>query len=92
MCVIGDGFARQLSLTLVGLQILAASVMAGPSPGFNIVPEYSARLVLPNGAGFEITAIEVPLPSGLQMLIGRDVLARGMLHYDGLHDAFTLTF
>ena len=81
-----------MKLTLIGFQFLAGAYTGGPLPGLTVVPEYSARLVFPNGTGFDITAIETPLPAGLQMLIGRDVLAKGTFNYEGLSESFTLTF
>ena len=92
MCVIEDGLARQLNLTLIGFQLLAGGLTGSTASGTTPVPEYSASLLLPNGIPFDITAIEISLPSGLQMLIGRDVLAKGSFLYEGLNDRFTLTF
>lgn len=40
-----------------------------------------------------IVAIEAPLTGQpFQCLIGRDVLSRGVLTYDGAHSRFSLTF
>ena len=92
MCVIDSGLAAALKLTLIGFQFLTGGYAGGPLPGVTAVPEYSARLVFPNGIGFDITAIETSLPGGLQMLIGRDVLAKGSFNYEGLKECFTLVF
>lgn len=91
MCVLTDGLARQLSLTLMGFQLLAGGLAGTASSGIHPVPEYSASLLLPNGIQLDITAIEISLPSGLQMLIGRDVLAKGSFLYEGGNDRFSLT-
>jgi hypothetical protein len=92
MSVIDNGLATQLKLTLIGFQLLASGAVSTLFPGSGFVPEYSARVEFPNGSGFDITALEVSLPSGLQMLIGRDLLAKGLLIYDGLNNSFTMAF
>jgi hypothetical protein len=92
MCVINDGVPRQLSLTLIGFQVLGGGFAGGPLPGASFVPEYSARLALGSGIEFDVTASEIPLPAGLQVLIGRDVLAKAEFLYRGPINAFTLTF
>jgi hypothetical protein len=92
MSVIADGLARQLQLTFIGFQFLAGGLAGSPLPGVNLAPEYSARVEWPNGPGFDLTVLEIALPGGLQLLIGRDLLAKGVLIYDGLSEVFTLAF
>lgn len=92
MSVIANGLPAQLQLTLLGFQFLAGGVVGDPVPGLNIAPEYSARVEFPNGPAFDITVLEILLPGDLQMLIGRDVLAKGRFTYDGVHEQFTLSF
>lgn len=92
MSVIDDGLANQLNLTLIGFQMLASGAGSSLFPGVGFVPEYSARVQFSHGVSLDITALEVRLPAGLQMLIGRDVLAKALLIYDGLNHTFTMAF
>jgi hypothetical protein len=93
MSVIDDGLANRLSLTLIGFQFLAGGGgAAGLAPGMPVAPEYSARVQFPHGPAFDLTVLEIALPGGLQMLIGRDVLARGLFIYAGMNESFTLGF
>ena len=85
MCALDAGLAATLRLSLIGVQFL------GGSAALTAVPEYSAALAFSHGVVLDITAIEVPLPGGLQLLIGRDLLAKTHFAYDGLGNSFTLT-
>ncbi len=52
---------------------------------------YSLRVRMPNISVQEVTAVEMPLQGqGIQCLIGRDILSRGMLIYDGTRGRFKL--
>ena len=55
---------------------------------------YSIQLVLPNGAAAELTqAVEMPLQDqGIDVLIGRDILAKSVFVYLGTENTFTLSF
>jgi len=92
MCALDVGLAERLALTLIGIQWLGGGFAGGSASSLTPVPEYSASVLFPHGVLFDVTAIEVPLPGGLQLLIGRDLLAKGSFGYDGLGNAFTLTF
>jgi hypothetical protein len=92
MCAMHNGLASALGLTLMGMQFLGGGFAGGSASTLTPVPEYSARIVFPHGPAFDMTAIEVPLPGGLELLIGRDLLARGHFAYNGLGNSFTLSF
>lgn len=54
---------------------------------------YMVRLVLPNRVVVEVKAIAAEMPGQpIQCLIGRDVLAHGVLIYIGYVNSFTLSF
>jgi predicted aspartyl protease len=55
--------------------------------------EYLVRLVFPNNVLVETTVLEAPLQGQhIQCLIGRDVLAHGVLVYIGYGNLFSLSF
>jgi hypothetical protein len=91
MCALDVGLAQALGLTLIGVQFLGGGFAGGSTSSLTPVPEYSASLLFPHGVLLDVTVIEVPLPGGLQLLIGRDVLAKGYFGYDGLGNSFTLS-
>jgi len=70
MCALDAGLATTLRLSLIGVQFL------GGSAALTADPEYSAALAFSHGVVLDITAIEVPFSGGLQLLIGRDLLAK----------------
>jgi hypothetical protein len=90
MCALDAGLAATLRLSLIGMQFLSGG-FAGGSAALTAVPEYSAAIAFSHGVVLDITANEVPLPGGLQLLIGRDLLAKAHFAYDGLGNSFTLT-
>lgn len=55
---------------------------------------YSIQLVLPNGPTADLTqAVEMPLQEqGIDVLIGRDILAGAVFVYLGTENTFTLSF
>ena len=86
--VIQQGLAGQLSLNPIG-------VTAITTPSSANVPcyEYVVRLVFPNNVIVNTTAIEAPLQGQhIQCLIGRNVLAHGVLIYIGYNNLFSLSF
>ena len=55
--------------------------------------QYSVRLIFPSNVIVEAIAIEAPLKGQhIQCLIGRDVLAHGILVYTGYINQFSLSF
>jgi predicted aspartyl protease len=86
--VIRPGVAGQLGLKPVG-------VVKIDTPSSNDVPceQYALRPICPNNVTAECTAIEAPLVGqDIQVLIGRDVLAHGVLVYIGYANLFSLSF
>ena len=86
--VIQQGLAAPLGLNPVGITYIN-------TPSSTNVPcyEYLVRFVFPNNVIFETTAIEAPLQGQhIECLIGRDVLAQGVLVYIGYANQFTLSF
>jgi hypothetical protein len=57
---------------------------------------FPIRLVFPEGNWFELSAIEVPFilrkPARVKCIIGRDLLSRCILTYNGFSNMFTLKF
>lgn len=86
--VIRQGMAFQLGLNAVGV-----SYINTPSSTNVRCYEYMIRLIFPNNVVAETRAIEAPLQGqNIQALIGRDVLAHGVLIYIGYTQSFTLSF
>lgn len=86
--VIQQGTASQLGLNPVGLVFINT-----PSSTNVRCYEYLVRLVFPNNVLYEGTVIEAPLQGQhIQCLIGRDVLAHGVLVYIGYVSTFSLSF
>jgi predicted aspartyl protease len=86
--VIQPALAKELALQPVGLVTIT-------TPSSENVPclQYIVRFVFPNKVIFEALAIEAPLRGQqIQCLIGRDVLAHGVLVYTGYINQFTLSF
>ena len=86
--VIQPAIAQQLGLQPVG-------VVSISTPSSENVPcyQYVVRLLFPNNVIVEALAIEAPLKGQqIQCLIGRDVLAFGVLVYTGYINQFTLSF
>lgn len=86
--VIRKGVAAQLGLKPVG-------VVRIHTPSSSDVPceQYAVRLLFPNNVIVEGTAIEAPLlGQDIQVLIGRDILAHGVLVYIGYANLFSLSF
>jgi hypothetical protein len=86
--VIREGMAHDL-----GLQPTGVRVVHTPSDANVRCREYLVRLLLPSGVAFETDVVEAPLKGQhIDCLIGRDVLARGVLVYIGPDNLFTLSF
>lgn len=86
--VIQRGVASQLGLNPVGVTFITT-----PSSTNLRCYEYVVRLIFPNNVLFETTAIEAPLQGQhIQCLIGRNVLAHGVLIYIGYINSFSLSF
>jgi hypothetical protein len=86
--VIRQGLASQLGLNPVGVTHIN-------TPSSTNVPcyEYVVRLLFPNNVLVEATVLEAPLQGQhIQCLIGRDVLAHGVLVYIGYGNLFSLSF
>lgn len=86
--VIRQGLAQQLNLQPVGVTYIN-------TPSSTNVPcyEYQVRLVFPNNVIGKTIAIEAPLQGqSIQCLIGREVLAHGVLVYIGYSNLFSLSF
>jgi hypothetical protein len=77
----------------LGIQPVGISYINTPSSTNVPCHEYLVRLLLPNNLVFETTIIEAPLQGQhIQCLLGRDVLAQGVLVYIGYTNQFTLSF
>lgn len=86
--VIQVGLAAQLGLNPVGVTYINT-----PSSTNVACYEYLVRLVFPNNVLVEATVLEAPLQGQhIQCLIGRDVLAHGVLVYIGYGNLFSLSF
>ena len=86
--VIQPALVQQLGLQPVGVVNIS-------TPSSENVPcyQYNVRLIFPNNVIVEAIAIEAPLRGQqTQCLIGRDVLAHGVLVYTGYINKFTLSF
>lgn len=86
--VIHPSAAKSLGLQPVGLVSIS-------TPSSANVPcyQYLVRLIFPNNVVVEALAIEAPLQGQqVQCLIGRYVLAHGVLVYTGYINQFTLSF
>lgn len=86
--VIRQGLATQLGLNPIG-------VVHINTPSSTNVPchEFLVRLLFPNNVLVETTVIEAALRGQhIECLIGRDVLAHGVLVYIGYGNLFSLSF
>lgn len=86
--VIRQGLAAQLGLNPIGLTYVT-------TPSSTNVPcyEYAVRLIFPNNVIADVAVLEAPLQGqNMQCLIGRDVLAHGVLVYIGYQNLFSLSF
>jgi len=86
--VIQPTIAQQLGLYPIGVVNIS-------TPSSESIPcyQYSVRLIFPNNVIVEAIAIEAPLKGQqIQCLVGRDVLAHGVLIYTGYINQFTLSF
>lgn len=89
--IIQEGVATSLGLEPAGtVQIATITTMVHESY------EYRIRLVFSPGCAIEVTVIEAPYVLNpnrrVKCLIGRDILRRGVLHYNGLTNMFSLIF
>ncbi len=86
--VIQEGIPASLGIKPVG-----ATLIHTPSSANVRCYEYLVRLVFPNNVIVECTAIGAPLQGQqIQCLIGRDILAHGVLIYIGYTHTFSLSF
>lgn len=86
--VVRQGLPAQLGLSPIGITYIS-------TPSSTNVPcyEYPVRFIFPNYVVVEATALEAPLRGqNIQCLIGRDVLAGGVLIYIGYSNLFSLSF
>ena len=86
--VVQEGLPAQLGLEPVGITY-------GNTPSSTNVAchEYLVGLIFPNNVLAEATILEAPLEGQhIQCLIGRDVLAHGVLVYIGYGNLFSLSF
>ncbi len=86
--VIQQGIAAKLGLNPVGVTQITT-----PSHANVRCYRYIVRLVFPNNVTVESTVIEAPLQGQhIRCLIGRNVLAHGVLVYIGYRNLFSLSF
>ena len=86
--VVRQGVAAQLGLRPVGV----IAINTASSTDVRCY-QYAMRLLFPNNVTVEATVIEAPLlGQDIQVLIGRDVLAHGVLVYIGYSNLFSLSF
>ncbi len=79
--------------SMLGLQPVGISFINTPSSMNVRCYEYLLRLVFPNNVVVEGTVIAAPLKGQqIQCLIGRDILAHGVLIYIGYTHTFSLSF
>jgi len=77
----------------LGLQPVGVVLINTPSSQNISCFQYLVRLIFPNNVVVESLAIEAPLiGQQIQCLVGRDVLAHGVLVYTGYINQFTLSF
>jgi hypothetical protein len=85
-CAIQQGIAQQL-----GLQPSGQTTTTTPSSVGNPSTQYPVQLVFPDRSTRDVIAVELPLQGQhIQCLIGRDVLAGGLLIYNGLQNSYAL--
>jgi predicted aspartyl protease len=76
-----------------GLQPIGVVNISTPSSANVPCAQYVVRPMFPNNVMVEAIAIEAPLRGQqIQCLVGRDVLAHGVLVYTGYINQFTLSF
>jgi hypothetical protein len=86
--IIQGGLASQLGLEPIGVEYLST-----PSSQDVASYRYQVRVIFSNNVITEVTAVEAPLAGQhIQCLIGRDILAQGVLIYNGLINQYTLSF
>lgn len=88
--IVTPSVIRALGLSPVGLGELVSPLATVPATA----PQYNIGIGFPGGmvVGSAI-AVEAPIPAqAIQVLIGRDILSRGVLTYIGYLDQFTLSF
>ena len=87
-CVVQQGLPTQL-----GLQPVGTTLINTPSSTNVLCSVYAVRLVLAGGqVVVNGTVIEAPLQGqNIQCLVGRDILAHGVLIYIGYANQFTLS-
>jgi predicted aspartyl protease len=86
--VVQPDVARKLGLQPVGVVTIS-------TPSSENVPcyQYIVRLIFPSNVIVEAIAVEAPLKGQhIQCLVGRDVLAHGILVYTGYINQFSLSF
>jgi predicted aspartyl protease len=77
----------------LGLQPVGVVYINTPSSENVQCYQYVVRLIFPNNVIVEAIAVEAPLKGQqIQCLVGRDVLAHGVLVYTGYINQFTLSF
>jgi len=77
----------------LGLQPVGVVSINTPSTENVLCYQYMVRLVSPSNVIVEAIAVEAPLKGQhIQCLVGRDVLAHGVLVYMGYINQFTLSF
>jgi predicted aspartyl protease len=85
--VIDPNTAKQLGLQPVGIVYIST-----PSSVNVPCPQYVVRFLFPNNVIIEAFAIEAPMQGQqIQCLIGRDVLALGVLVYTGYMNLFSFS-
>jgi hypothetical protein len=78
---------------LLGLQPTGVTTIHTASDTNVRCYRYLVRVLLPNNVSFEKTVVEAPLRGQhIDCLIGRDVLANGVLVYIGPGNLFSLSF
>ncbi len=77
----------------LGLQPVGVAKISTPSSENVQCYQYAVRLIFPNNVIVEAIVVEAPLKGQqIQCLVGRDVLAHGVLIYTGYINQFTLSF
>jgi gag-polyprotein putative aspartyl protease len=86
--VIREGLAQQLGLQPTGVRTIHTASHSNVR-----CYEYLVRLLLPANILFETDVVEIPLKGQhIDCLMGRDILAQGILVYIGTDNRFTLSF
>jgi hypothetical protein len=78
----------------LGLQPVGAFLISAPGPIARAVQvlRYAVKIVLPTLDAVDITVIEAQVDETIQVVLGRDILARSIFIYNGFSRECTISF